>query len=111
MMSAMYMPHRMASPSYLQTWQRQLNNDFFLPTHNYFGPLSDMIGDSLSMDYTPSYIEPAQAMEAAAAQNKRRKFSAGATDMNAFNQLPLDDKISQMMEKLNNLELSLMYYT
>ena len=100
------MPHRMASPSYLQTWQRQLNNDFFLPTHNNFGPLSDMIGDSLSMDYTPSYIEPAQAMDAAAAQNKRRKFSAGATDMNAFNQLPLDDKISQMMEKLNNLELS-----
>ena len=51
--------------------------------HNYFGPLGDMIGDSLNMDCTPDYIDQ---NEAVAAQKKRRKFSSG-TDMNTFSHL------------------------
>ena len=45
-----------------------------MPTQNYFGPLSEMIEDSLNMDNTPGYLEP---METVAAKNKRRKFSSG----------------------------------
>lgn len=102
MMNSSYRPPGMCSPGYVQAWQRQLNYNYTMPTQNYFGPLSDMIEDSLNMDNTPGYLEP---METVAAQNKRRKFSSG-TDINIFNNLSLDDKLSHMLEKLNNLKLS-----
>ena len=101
-MSASYQPYGVGSPGYVQTWQRQLNNNFLVPTHNYFGPLGDMIGDSLNMDCTHGYTDQAEAV---VAQKKRRKFSSGI-DMNTPSHLSLDDKLCHMLDKLNNLELS-----
>ena len=84
----------------LQLGQGQLNQRYSVPVQNAFGPLGEWVGYSMGINGDVGIHE---SMDLQTAQSKRCRFSTG-TDNTAFSSLSIDDKLSHMFEKLNNLE-------
>lgn len=94
-------PHTQGcDPNMMRARQGQLEQCYSVPVQNTFGPLNEWVG--VAMDNERGFQDQ---MECDLAQNKRRRFNTGA-DPNSFSLLSIDDKLSNMYEKLNNLEQS-----
>ena len=83
------------------------NQYFSVPTQNSFAPLHEWVGYSMGVEEP----EPEQMdIQWVPVRNKRRRFNtaspnAGTGQIN-FPSLNMDEKLSQMFEKLNSLEQS-----
>lgn len=77
-----------------------------IPTQNPFGPLSEWVGYSLDAQDSLENMD----VQWIPVRNKRRRFNTGSpstgTDQINISSLSVDDKLSQMLNKLNNLEKS-----
>ena len=77
-----------------------------IPTQNPFGPLSEWVGYSLDAQDSLGNMD----VQWIPVRNKRRRFNTGSpsagTDKINISSLSVDDKLSQMLNKLNNLEKS-----
>lgn len=91
------------------------NHMFSVPTQNSFAPLQEWVGYSMGVQApgmgSETNLEPEQMeIQWIPVRNKRRRFNTGSpaagTGQINFSTLNVDDKLSQMFEKLNSLERS-----
>lgn len=77
-----------------------------IPTQNQFGPLSEWVGHSLDAQDSLENMD----VQWIPVRNKRRRFNTASpstgTDQINISSLSFDDKLSQMLNKLNILEKS-----
>ena len=85
--------------------QGQLIQRYSVPVQNAFGPLGEWVGLSMGVDGVNSDNGFYESMDFQTAQSKRRRFNIGTgTDNAAFSSLSIDDKLSHMFDKFNDLE-------
>ena len=84
------------SVAYIDRGQNRQNPNLVIPTQNRFAPISEWVGMSMGVD-----INNAQ-MEWEMAQSKQKRYNTGMQD--SFSALSVDDKLSNMFQKLENLE-------
>ena len=87
------------------------NQMFSVPIQNSFAPLQEWVGYSMGVQAPETELESEQMeLQWIPVRNKRRRFNTGShaagTGQINFSTLNVDDKLSQMFEKLNTLERS-----
>ena len=87
------------------------NQYFSVPTQNRFGPLGEWVGYSMGINETIDESSEMEVQWIPVQNQKRKRFNTGGACAGAgmdtnFHSLSMDDKLSHMYEKLQNLELS-----
>lgn len=82
--------------AYIDRGQNRQNTNFVIPTQNRFAPISEWVGMSMGVDTNNAQMEWEMA------QSKRKRYNTGLQD--SFSALSVDDKLSNMFQKLENLE-------
>lgn len=82
--------------AYIDRGQNRQNTNFVIPTQNRFAPISEWVGMSMEVDTNNAQMEWEMA------QSKRKRYNTGLQD--SFSALSVDDKLSNMFQKLENLE-------
>ena len=84
--------------------QNRVIPGYGVPTQNRFAPLNEWVGYSMGIQ---NDLPQHEQIDWEAAQSKRKRFNtgAGSGEIN-FSSLSVDDKLSHMLIKLNNLEES-----